>query len=80
MVMEVDHQPADVAGDGEAGGGGGGVGVGVGDAGDWGEGRERARLACLLLANGVCLYAHVLTLFALLSRLSATMFAISRCV
>ena len=75
-VMEVDHQPAAAGEDA----GGGGVGVGAGDAGDWGEGRERARLACLLLANGVCLYGHVLVLFALLSRLSATMSVISRCV
>lgn len=45
-----------------------------------GAGRERARLACLLLANGLCLYVHVLALLGLLSRLSATMFAISRYV
>eukprot|EP00752_Nemacystus_decipiens_P005000 g4546.t1 len=71
-VMEVDHQPAAAGGDVA-----GGVGVGAGDAADWSEGRERARLACLLLANGVCLYGHVLVLFLLLSRLSATMFVIS---
>lgn len=73
--MEVDHQSDVVA---ASAGEGGGVGMGVGDAGDWGEGRERARLALLLLANGVCLYGHALVVFALLSRLSATMFAISR--
>lgn len=78
-VMEVDHEPAVVTGGVAGDEAGGGVGVGVGDAGDWSEGRERARLAFLLLANGVCLYGHVLVLFALLSRLSATMFAISRC-
>ncbi|CAN0040015.1 unnamed protein product [Ectocarpus sp. 12 AP-2014] len=71
-VMEIEHQ--------QLGGpvvSGEGAGIGVGDAGDWGEGRERARLACLLLANGVFLHGHLLVLFALLSRLSATMFAIS---
>ncbi|CAB1120918.1 unnamed protein product [Ectocarpus sp. CCAP 1310/34] len=71
-VMEIDRQqPGGPVLSGE------GAGIGVGDAGDWGEGRERARLACLLLANGVFLYGHLLVLFALLSRLSATMFAIS---
>ncbi|CBJ27554.1 expressed unknown protein [Ectocarpus siliculosus] len=72
-VMEIDQQqPGGPVVSGE------GAGIGVGEAGDWGEGRERARLACLLLANGVFLYGHLLVLFALLSRLSATMFAISR--
>lgn len=66
-----------------------GVGVGrvddhdgafVGDeaVGDWGAGGERARLACLLLANGLCLYGHGLALLGLLSRLSTTMFAVFR--
>lgn len=41
-------------------------------------GEHRARLAFLLLVNGLCLYGHVLALFALLSRLSATVFAILR--
>lgn len=73
-VREFDHHSGGgVGGEFEAG-----MAASGDDAGDWGEGRERARLACLLLANGVFLYGHVLVLFALLSRLSATMFAISR--
>eukprot|EP00904_Undaria_pinnatifida_P009042 jgi/Undpi1/5268/HiC_scaffold_2.g00549.m1 len=54
----------------------GGV-VGGGDWG-WGAGRERARLTFLLLANGLCLYGYLVALLCLLSRLSATMFAVAR--
>lgn len=54
-----------------------GTGGGGEDRG-WVAAEERAMLALLLLANGLCLYGHVLALFGLSSRLSATMFAIVR--
>lgn len=53
-------------------------GVFSGGGAGWIAGEERARLALLLLVNGLCLYGHVLALCALLSRLSCTVFAIVR--
>lgn len=44
----------------------------------WVSGEERVKLTLLLVVNGLFLYGHVLALFALLSRLSSTAFAIVR--
>lgn len=66
--VERDTSP-DGAGEGDV--------VGAGEV-DWSAGEERARVAFLLLVNGLCLYVHTLVLFGLLSRLSATVFAITR--
>lgn len=84
--MKVVQEQGDAGGSGSVGGSGNewdveGDGVGnQGLDGEWigGSADQRARLALLLLINGLCLYGYVLTLFALLSRLSTTVFAIVR--